>query len=88
MSAKKVTIVLICCLFVVLGAAVCALLEVYPKDVLTAEAASAQRPRFVIATANGVDWTLSLNGENVDGAECSGRFTDTLNSVAKRMYEC
>lgn len=87
MSAKKVTIVLICCLFVVLGAAVCALLELYPKDVLTAEAASAQRPRFVIATANGVDWTLSLNGENVDGAECSGRFTDTSNSVAKRMYE-
>lgn len=87
MSAKKVTIVLICCLFVVLGAAVCALLELYPKDVLTAEAASAQRPRFVIATAKGVDWTLSLNGENVDGAECSGRFTDTSNSVAKRMYE-
>lgn len=87
MSAKKVTIVLICCLFVVLGAAVCALLELYPKDVLTAEAASEQRPRFVIATANGVDWTLSLNGENVDGAECSGRFTDTSNSVAKRMYE-
>lgn len=87
MSAKKVTIVLICCLFVVLGAAVCALLELYPKDALTAEAASAQRPRFVIATANGVDWTLSLNGENVDGAECSGRFTDTSNSVAKRMYE-
>lgn len=87
MSAKKVTIVLICCLLVVLGAAVCALLELYPKDVLTAEAASEQRPRFVIATANGVDWTLSLNGENVDGAECSGRFTDTSNSVAKRMYE-
>lgn len=87
MSAKKVTIVLICCLLVVLGAAVCALLELYPKDVLTAEAASEQRPRFVIATANGIDWTLSLNGENVDGAECSGRFTDTSNSVAKRMYE-
>lgn len=87
MSAKKVTIVLICCLLVVLGAAVCALLELYPKDVLTAEAASEQKPRFVIATENGVDWTLSLNGENVDGAECSGRFTDTSNSVAKRMYE-
>ena len=52
MSAKKVTIVLICCLLVVLGTAVCALLELYPRDVLVAEAEDTALPSFVIATAD------------------------------------
>ena len=89
MSAKKVTIVLICCLLVVLGTAVCALLELYPRDVLVAEAEDAVLPSFVIATADGENWTLSFNGQNVDGAECRGAFIEAnnRNCVALKMYE-
>ena len=85
MSVKKVTIVLICCLLVVLATAVCALLDLYPDASLTAYAED--RPSFVIATADGEDWTLSQNGENVDGAECSGRFIVVNNPkcVARKM---
>ena len=87
MSVKKVTIVLICCLLVVLATAVCALLDLYPDASLTAYAED--RPSFVIATADGEDWTLSQNGENVDGAECSGRFivVNNPNCVAMKMYQ-
>ena len=89
MSAKKVTIVLICCLLVVLGTAVCALLELYPRDVLVAEAEDTALPSFVIATADGENWTLSFNGQNVDGAECRGAFIEANNPncVALKMYE-
>ena len=89
MSAKKVTIVLICCLLVVLGTAVCALLELYPRDVLVAEAEDTALPSFVIATADGENWTLSFNGQNVDGAECRGAFIEAnnRNCVALKMYE-
>ncbi len=97
MSAKKMTIVLICCLLVVLGTAVCALLELYPRDVLVAEAENASiaatddaaLPSFVIATADGENWMLSLNGQNVDGAECRGAFIEANNHncVAFKMYE-
>ena len=89
MSAKKVTIVLICCLLVVLGTAVCALLELYPRDVLVAEADDTALPSFVIATADGENWTLSFNGQNVDGAECRGAFIEANNPncVALKMYE-
>lgn len=88
MSAKKLTIVLICCLFVVLGTAVCALLDLYPAEIMTATAANEQRPSFVIATADGTHWTLSLNGQNVDGAECEGNFSElnNPNTVARKMY--
>ena len=89
MSAKKVTIVLICCLLVVLGTAVCALLELYPRDVLVADAEDTALPSFVIATADGENWTLSFNGQNVDGAECRGAFIEAnnRNCVALKMYE-
>ncbi len=89
MSAKKVTIVLICCLLVVLGTAVCALPELYPRDVLVAEAEDTALPSFVIATADGENWTLSFNGQNVDGAECRGAFIEAnnRNCVALKMYE-
>ena len=89
MSAKKVTIVLICCLLVVLGTAVCALLELYPRDVLVVEAEDTALPSFVIATADGENWTLSFNGQNVDGAECRGAFIEAnnRNCVALKMYE-
>ena len=89
MSAKKVTIVLMCCLLVVLGTAVCALLELYPRDVLVAEAEDTALPSFVIATADGENWTLSFNGQNVDGAECRGAFIEAnnRNCVALKMYE-
>ena len=89
MSAKKVTIVLICCLLVVLGTAVCALLELYPRDVLVAEAEDTELTSFVIATADGENWTLSFNGQNVDGAECRGAFIEANNPncVALKMYE-
>lgn len=89
MSAKKVTIVLIFCLLVVLGTAVCALLELYPRDVLVAAAEDMALPSFVIATADGENWTLSFNGQNVDGAECRGDFIEANNSncVAFKMYE-
>lgn len=89
MSAKKVTIVLICCLLVVLGTAVCALLELYPRNVLVAAAEDTALPSFVIATADGENWTLSFNGQNVDGAECRGAFIEAnnRNCVALKMYE-
>ena len=89
MSAKKVTIVLICCLLVVLGTAVCALLELYPRDVLVAEAEDTALPSFVIATADGENWTLSFNGQNVASAECRGAFIEANNPncVALKMYE-
>lgn len=90
MSAKKMTIVLICCLLVVLGTAVCALLELYPHDVFVAAAAEdVTLPSFVIATADGENWTLSFNGQNVDGAECRGDFIEAnnRNCVAFKMYE-
>lgn len=89
MSAKKMTIVLICCLLVVLGTAVCALLELYPRDVLVAAAEDATLPLFVIATADGENWTLSFDGQNVDGAECRGDFIEAnnRNCVAFKMYE-
>ena len=104
MSAKKMPIVLICCLLVVLGTAVCALLELYPRDVFVAAEAdfvadaadghdagenAAALPSFVIATADGENWTLSLNGQNIDGAECSGPFIEANNHncVAFKMYE-
>ena len=89
MSAKKVTIVLICCLLVVLGTAVCALLDLYPRDGLVAAAEDTALPSFVIATADGENWTLSFNGQNVDGAECRGAFIEAnnRNCVALKMYE-
>mgnify|MGYP006978486660 FL=1 len=89
MSAKKMTIVLICCLLVVLGTAVCALLELYPQDVLVAAAEDKALPSFVIATADGENWTLSFNSQNVDGAECRGAFIEANNHncVAFKMYE-
>lgn len=88
MSAKKVTLMLICCLLVVLCAAVCVLLGLYPHGGLVADAAGEGRGKFVIATEDGNNWTLSFNGENLDGKECSGRFGSLDGqSVARKMYE-
>lgn len=89
MSAKKIAIVLICCLLVVLGTAVCALLDLYPDGYAVVYADDSQLPSFVIATADGNNWTLSQDGVNVDGAERSGRFVIANNPYcpAMKMYQ-